>query len=77
LSDGASHLGPGHFFGEVALIEQTGRQGTVTWLTNGQLMRLERAWPRGGNDTNRGIPTCPAHASRFIRRYRFGEANGL
>ena len=40
LPDGATHLGPGHFFGEVALIEQTDRQATVTSLTDCQLMRL-------------------------------------
>lgn len=41
LPDGATHLGPGHFFGEVALIEQTDRQATVTSLTDCQLMRLD------------------------------------
>ncbi len=41
LPDGTSHLGPGHFFGEVALIEQTDRQATMTSLTDCQLMRLD------------------------------------
>jgi voltage-gated potassium channel len=41
LPGGTSHLGPGHFFGEVALIEQTDRQATVTSLTDCQLMRLD------------------------------------
>ncbi len=43
LPDGATHLGPGHFFGEVALIEQTNRQATVTSPTDCQLMRLPGA----------------------------------
>ena len=41
LPDGTTHLGPGHIFGEVAQIEQTDRQATVTALTDCQLMRLD------------------------------------
>jgi voltage-gated potassium channel len=39
--NGTSHLGAGHFFGEVALIEKTDRQATVTSITDCQLMRLD------------------------------------
>lgn len=35
------HLGPGHFFGALALIEQTPRQATVTTLTDCRLLRLD------------------------------------
>lgn len=43
LPNGTTHLGPGYFFGEVALIEQTDRQATVTSLTDCQLLRLDGA----------------------------------
>jgi voltage-gated potassium channel len=35
------HLGPGHFFGALSLIEQTSRQATVTTLTDCRLLRLD------------------------------------
>ncbi len=40
LPDGTTHPGLGHVAGEVALIEQTGRQATETWQTDCHLMRL-------------------------------------
>ncbi len=35
------HLGPGHFFGALALLDQTPRQATVTTLTECRLLRLD------------------------------------
>jgi voltage-gated potassium channel len=35
------HLGPGHFFGALSLLERTSRQATVTTLSDCQLLRLD------------------------------------
>jgi voltage-gated potassium channel len=37
------NLGAGHFFGELALLERTPRQATVTTMSECQLLRLDGA----------------------------------
>ena len=49
------HLGPGHFFGALSLIEQTSRQATVTTLSDCQLLRLDGIGFRELMDAEPGI----------------------
>ncbi len=61
------HLGPGHFFGALSLIEQTSRQATVTTLTDCRLLRLDGAGFRELMDAE---PEIKAEIIRVTRERR-------
>jgi len=66
------HLGPGHFFGELALIEETPQQTTATTLTECQLLRLDGADFRALMESE---PDMEAEIRRIAEeRRRHGQA---
>jgi voltage-gated potassium channel len=65
------HLGPGHFFGALALIEQTSRQATVTTLTDCRLLRLD------GADFRELIEAEPEIKEEIIRVTKDRRRHGL
>jgi voltage-gated potassium channel len=61
------HLGPGHFFGALSLIEKTSRQATVTTLTDCRLLRLDGA---GFRDLMEAEPEIKEEIMRVTRDRR-------